>query len=131
MSNEHPNIEVLKRFDPRNPAVSMEVIADDAVFHFINPKLPQIQGDYVGPKGFAEFFGKLGALSKGSFKVTPVTSIPMGDELVVSHIVDSMVIHGRQMEADAVIVWRILDGKIREAWDIPAMNTARIAEPAN
>ena len=28
-------------------------------------------------------------------------------------------------DVDAVVVWRVVDGQIREAWDIPAVNTVR------
>ena len=33
------------------------------------------------------------------------------------------------MEIDAIVVWHITDKKIKEAWDIPALHTARIIEP--
>ncbi len=131
MIKEHPNIEVLKRFDPNNAAATTEVIAEDAVFHFINPKLPQLQGDYVGPEGFVDFFRKMAELSKGTFKVSPVSGTMMGDEMAVTHVVDTMEIRGHEMEVDAVVVWRILDGKIREAWDIPALNSARFVKAAS
>ena len=36
-----------------------------------------------------------------------------------------MVIEGAPIEIDAVVVWRIVGGQIAEAWDIPAVNTAR------
>jgi len=29
------------------------------------------------------------------------------------------------IETDAVVVWRIVGGRLAEAWDIPAVNTAR------
>lgn len=39
-----------------------------------------------------------------------------------------MILNDQKLEIDAVVVWRILDGKIKEAWDIPAVNTAEISE---
>jgi hypothetical protein len=35
---------------------------------------------------------------------------------------------GRLIELDAVVIWRIVDNKIAEAWDIPAINTIRSSE---
>ena len=29
------------------------------------------------------------------------------------------------LDVDAIVVWRIVDGRISEAWDIPAINTVR------
>lgn len=66
--------------------------------------------------------------TKGTFKANPVSIPPMGDELVVAHVKDTMVMmvmEDRQMELDVVVVWRIVDGKATEAWDIPAINTVR------
>jgi hypothetical protein len=33
------------------------------------------------------------------------------------------------MEIDAIVVWCIIDGKIKEAWDIPIVHTAKILDP--
>ncbi|MEW7291039.1 nuclear transport factor 2 family protein [Aquimarina sp. 2304DJ70-9] len=126
MNKEHPNIGVLKRFNPANIAASAEVLSEDAVFHFFNPELPEVEGDYLGLKGFMDFFKKMAGNTGGSFKVNPVSITPMGDELVVTHVKDTMVLKGKSMEIDAVVVWRIIDGKIKEAWDIPAVYTAKV-----
>ena len=129
MDKMHPNIAVLQQFDPNDTSGSLEMVAEDAVFHFFNPKLPEVQGDYVGPEGFQAFFNIMGGLSGGTFKVNPISIIPFGDELVVTHVKDNMVLNGQQMELDAVVVWRIVDGKITEAWDIPAINTPKFISP--
>ena len=128
MKKEHPNIAVLQQFNPANIADSIGIIAEDAVFHYFNPKLPDMEGDYLGRQGFMEFFGKIAGQTKGTFKVTPLSITAMGDEMVVTHVKDSMNINGQQLEIDAVVLWRILDGKIKEAWDIPAVYTAKILE---
>jgi hypothetical protein len=36
-----------------------------------------------------------------------------------------MVLEGIPLEIDVVVVWRIVDGKIVEAWDLPAVHTIR------
>ena len=128
MEKVHPNIVVMQQFNPADIASSAKIIAKDAIFHYNNPMLPDMQGDYLGRQGFMEFFGKIAGQTKGTFKVTPLSITPMGNELVVTHVKDTMTINSRQLEIDAVVVWRILDGKIKEAWDIPAVYTAEILD---
>ena len=41
MNTMHSNIAVLQQFNPANIAGSGNVIAEDAVFHYFNPRLPQ------------------------------------------------------------------------------------------
>lgn len=124
MGTMHPNIVLLQQFNPANIAASTGIIAEDAVFHYFNPMLPDMQGDYHGRQGFMEFFEKIASKTEGTFKVTPLSISPMGDELVVTHVKDNMTLDGEQIGVDAVVVWRIVDGKITEAWDIPAVYTA-------
>lgn len=45
----------MKKINPANIA-SAEVLAQDAVWHYINAELPDVQGDYVGLKGYQTFF---------------------------------------------------------------------------
>ncbi len=123
MTKEHPNISVLEKFDPTNLAGSADVLAENAVWHFFNPLLPDVQGDYVGLKGFQAFFGKLGGKTDGTFKVNLISTIAVGDELVVTHSKNSMILEGRPIETDVVVVWRIVDGLITEVWDIPSVYT--------
>lgn len=124
MNEIHPNIAVLHQFNPANISAARSIIAEDAVFHYFNPMLPDTQGDYIGRQGFMAFFGALAGKTEGTFRVSPLSVTPMGNELVVTHVKDNMDLNGRQIEVDAVVVWRIVDGKIREAWDIPAVYTA-------
>jgi predicted SnoaL-like aldol condensation-catalyzing enzyme len=128
MNREHPNIEVLKRLDLTNMAASAEVIAEDFVWHYFNTELPEMQGDYSGIEGFADFFRKMAGTTGGTFKVNLISATPMGDELVVTHVKDTMYLKGQQMEIDAVVVWSIVEGKIKEAWDIPAVHKVKVLE---
>lgn len=125
MTKEHPNISVLQKFDPTNIAGSADVLAEDAVFHFFNPLLPDVQGDYVGLKGFQAFFGKMGELTDGTFKVNPISATAIGDELVVVHTKNTMSLENQQIQTDVVVVWRIVDGCITEVWDIPSVYTSQ------
>ena len=122
MTETHPNVALLSRFDPTNIAGTADILAENFVWHFFNPRLPDLQGDYVGRTGLQDFFEKMGNLTEGSFKVNPVSITTVGDELVVVHVKDTMVLEGTPIEIDAVVVWRIVDGKIVEAWDIPAVH---------
>ena len=128
MDTTHPNIAVLQQFNTANISASIGIIAEDAIFHYYNPMLPDLQGDYLGRQGFMEFFEKIAGKSKGTFKNTPLSITSMGNELVVTHVKNTMTLNDQQIEIDAVVVWRILDGKIKEAWDIPAVYTAKILD---
>ena len=124
MNTMHPNIAVLQKFNPSNPADAADVIAADAVFHFFNPLLPDVQGDYVGLRGFQDFFEKMAGQTGGTFKVNPMSITPVGDELVVVHTKNTMTFADQQIETDVVVVWRIVEGLIREVWDIPSVYSA-------
>ena len=123
MTTEHPNIALLEQVDPDNIAESTHLFAEDFVLHFFNPRLPNVQGDYVGPTGFQDFFERLAGPTGGTFQVEPISVTAIGDELVVSHVKDRMQLDGQSIEIDAVVVWRIVGGYIAEAWDIPSVYT--------
>ncbi len=120
MNEEHPNIALMRTVDPRNIGES-DVFAEDVVFHFFNPKLPDIQGDYVGRAGIEGFFEKMSNETDGTFTVTPVSVTAAGDELVVMQTVNTMTLKDEQVKTDVVLVWRIVDGRITEIWDIPSV----------
>lgn len=126
MTEEHPNIAVLKKFNPADVAGSADVLAEDVVFHYFNALLPDLHGDYVGRAGVQAFFDKLLKLTGETFKPNVVAVIPMGDELVVVHRKQQITMRERQIESDVVVVWRFVDGQIAEAWDIPSTHVARV-----
>ena len=115
MTTQHANILLLKRLDLKNLAACEELFAPDFVFHYFNPKLPDIQGDYVGLTGLQTFFKTIVAPSAGSFKVKPISVTAVGDELVVVHARNLVTIQGQDIKIDAVMVWRFVDGLIIEA----------------
>jgi ketosteroid isomerase-like protein len=126
MIKEHPNISILKKFNPADLNTVAEVLAEDFIWHYINPELSELEGDYLGLSGLTSFFQKLAGRTRGSFKVKPVSIIPMGDELIITHVKDTMSLDGKPMEIDAVVLWCIIDGQIKEAWDIPVVHTAKM-----
>lgn len=118
MTGEHPNISLMKRLDPGDMAGAKDLFAEDAVFHYFNPNLPDLNGDYVGADGIRSFFEKIGEKSSGTFKVNPISITAVGDELVVTQTRNTLCFEGHDVALDVVVVWRILDGRIAEVWDI-------------
>ena len=124
MTTEHANILLLKRLDLGNLTSCADLFAPDFVFHYFNPKLPDIHGDYVGLSELQTFFKNIRTVSAGSFKVNPISATAVGDELVVVHVRNSMTIQDQNIKIDAVVVWRFVGGHITEAWDIPSVYTS-------
>ena len=56
-----------------------------------------------------------------SFEVNLVSVTPVGEELVVLHRKQRMVLKGEDIDTDVVVVYRIVEGRIAEVWDIPAV----------
>lgn len=127
----HPNLSLLNKLDLQNLDACQQIIADDFVWHYYNPQLPELQGDYRGTEGLIEFFTRLGKRSHGSFHRNVIDARPAGDELVVVQVCNRMELHGNRFEVDAIVVWRCVGGKIAEAWDIPAVNTVRPVQDKN
>ena len=107
-----------------------DVFAADAVFHFANAHLPDLDGDHRGVDAIAGLFRRLASGSEVGFSVHPVSITPHGDELVVTCVTNTVGFPGVAIEVDAVVVWRVVEGRIQEVWDIPATSTAReITDP--
>lgn len=118
MAEEHPNIALLKRFDLRDPASWGEVMAEDVIWHYANPNLPDLNGDHVGRDGVRNFFQAIGARSGGTFNIHPFSVTPIGNELVVVQSWNTLVIEGDSIAVNVVVVWRIVRGVIVEVWEI-------------
>ena len=123
-TQEHPNVSLLKQLNLGDIAGAANLFAEDVVWHYFNPILSDVQGDYVGLAGIQDFFEKMGMLTRGTFKVEPISVTDFGDELVVAHTKNSMTLEGRPLEIDVVTVWRIVGGRIAEVWDIPSAYAA-------
>ena len=118
MSEQHPALAVLEQLDTGNMAASGHLFAEDAIWHYSNPNLPELQGDHVGPAGIAAFFATLGEKSKGTFRIEPVSATPVGPELVVVQSRNTLTLEDSAITVDVVVVWRIVAGRILEVWDI-------------
>lgn len=104
--------------------------ADEFVFHFFNAQLPDLDGDYHGFDGIAELFKRLGELGESGFRQVHHSLTACGDELLVAYATNTVGFDGTTIDVDAVVVWRVFDGQVHEAWDIPAVNTVRPAPSA-
>ena len=71
------------------------------------------------------FFAKLDKMSSGSFQVNPIDARAAGDELLVTQVCNRITLEEDAIEFDAVVVWRVVAGKIAEAWDIPSVYNVR------
>jgi ketosteroid isomerase-like protein len=121
----HPNLTILMKLDLQDLDACTDILADDFIWHYFNPKLPDLEGDYRGIEGLKGFFAKLGELSRGSFQVNPIDLRAVGDELLVAQVCNRITLGDDAIEFDAVVVWRVLDGKLAEAWDIPSVYKVR------
>ena len=59
----HPNLSLLEKLDIQNLDASTNIIAENFIWHYFNPRLPELHGDYHGVEGFKEFFAKLHEIS--------------------------------------------------------------------
>lgn len=123
MTDEHPNVSLIARLDLNDLDAAEDILAEDFVWHFVNPKLPDIAGAYKGLRGLQDFFAAMKARTNGSFQVNPISATPVGDELVVVQTQNSMTLEEQQITIDVVLVWRIVDGRLSEVWDIPSVHT--------
>lgn len=116
----HPNIALLNTIDIRNLDSCADAFAKDAVFHYFNPKALKLQGDYTGIDGIKRFFTTLDTVTDGTFSVRPINAWPVGDELVVVQTKNTLKWDGQITVIDVALVWRFVDGKVAEVFDIPS-----------
>ncbi|MGD1929546.1 MAG: hypothetical protein ACFB12_11610 [Leptolyngbyaceae cyanobacterium] len=128
MTNPQTNVSLVEQLPaliPNRLEEAREYFRDDFVWHYINPELPQLQGDYDGLEGLKTFFMKLGELTNNTFNVQIKQAYAVGHEFVMVHACPSMTIDDYAFETDAVVVWRMVDQRFKEAWDIPGLNSLR------
>ena len=121
----HQNISLMQKLDIQNLDACANIFADNFIWHYFNPKLPDLEGDYRGVEGLKSFFTKLDEITNSSFQSNVIDAWAVGDELVVTQVHDRLTVEGGTIESEAVVVWRIVDGKIAEAWDIPSVYNVR------
>lgn len=120
MTKDHPNIKLLLKLDIRDLDASAVLFSNDFVWHYFNPSLPDVEGDYFGVEGLKRFFKIIAGETNSTLKIELVSAKPIGEELVVVHARDTMVRKDSSLTIDDVVVWRIVDGQITEAWNAPS-----------
>jgi uncharacterized protein len=124
--NDHPNaarvMRVGEAIATRDLARAADLLDEEVVWHYLNPRLPEIVGDYRGLAGVKSLFEKLARRSQGTFSLQPLSITPAGDELVVAHVKVSLELDGERVETDAVVVWRVYQDRFTEVWDLPAIH---------
>jgi uncharacterized protein len=127
---EHENIAIVRRIGAAIQSGTISAANDalqpDLVWHYFNPRLPELAGDYYGTSGVERFFALLATKSKGTFSVEPVAAHAFGGELVVTHGRVSLTLEDRNITTDVIAVWRIRERRVAEVWDIPVVFTAQI-----
>ncbi len=130
---QHPNVAVVTQVGAvmlnQFTTPHEHLFAPDFVFHYVNSQLPDLDGDYAGIDGLRRFFVELAGRSEGTFTVKPISVTSFGDEFVVVHSTNTLTIDTTELELDAVVLWRVFDGQVHEAWDVPAVNTVRQTRP--
>jgi ketosteroid isomerase-like protein len=116
----HPNAALIMQLDPSDLTANPDLFAANFVWRYFNPHLPALQGEHAGVEGLKTFFSRLAALSDGTFKIEPVSITPFGNELVVTHSRNTLNFEGEALTLDAIVVWRVVNGRLAEAWDIPS-----------
>ena len=111
MDTDHPNIQLMKQLDLGDLASAKDLFAENVVWHYFNPNLLEVQGDYVGLNGIRSFFQTIGGKTRGTFKVEPVSITAVGDELVVVQARDTLTFQGRLLVCDACIDIGIVPAK--------------------
>ncbi len=90
--------------------------------------LPDMQGDYVCLDGVRSFFEAIRQKSRGTFKVQPVSTTAVGDELVVVQTRNTLTFQSHSTALDVVVVWRFVDGRIVEVWDIVPVRPTEVQD---
>lgn len=129
MTSEDPKLTLLKRLNFSDLDSCAECFTEDLVWHYYNPRLPDLAGDYRGVSGLKRFFETLSGFTGGTFVRQTISVTPWGDELLVMCNKNRMTLQGTAIETDVVLVWRFVDGRVAEVWDIPSAYSGTREQP--
>ncbi len=101
--------------------VETGVIADDFVWHYVNPQLPDLTGDYQGVAGLRSLFSNLQTISGTTFSSTSLETLAIGHEYVTERLQLMLSLGDVQIETDSIVVMKVAGGQIHEGWDIPSV----------
>jgi ketosteroid isomerase-like protein len=117
--SEHPNATLVRgaydAFGKGDIAALDDVFAEDIRWH--EPGRNQLAGDYQGRASVYELFGRLMALTEGSFRME-VRSLLADDDYTMT-MVDVSAHRGQDsFTVTNVHVSRMADGKVAEFWEM-------------
>ncbi len=120
---EHPNAELWRKgqeaFSRRDFDSLKEFWAEDIVYHF--PGASHIAGDHRGLQSVLAFFAKLVEMN---VQVAEVHDVLASDEHVVALVRATASRPGKELSFNQANVYNVRDGKVTEAWLLPAEQTA-------
>ena len=116
---EHPNAELWRKgqeaFSRRDMDSLRTFWADDIVYHVTggNP----IAGDHRGLDAVLALFAKLVEMN---VRIVEVHDVLASDDHVVALLRGTASRHGEELSVNQANIYHVRDGKIREAWLLPA-----------
>jgi len=124
----HPNEELVRRgyeaFSRADVPAVLSLFGPDIVWHV--PGRSLLAGDYNGPDGVLEFFGKLVEMTAGSFRID-IHDVLATDDHVVALVKTSGTRNGTPFTFDDAHIWHVQDGRATEFW---GLSTAPYEEDA-
>ena len=69
-----PNISLIEKLDIRNLDACTNIIADNFVWHYFNPRRPELESDYREIEELKGFFAKLAEISNGGLQANVIDS---------------------------------------------------------
>ncbi len=117
---EHPNIALWRKgqeaFARRDFGVVGDVFSEDVVYHF--PGTHPFAGDHRGLDAVVQFLARM--VSETNVQITEVHAVMADDEHVVALLRLTAKQGDEQRSFDQANIYHIADGKITEAWLLPA-----------
>ncbi len=114
---EHPNVETIRRgyelFNKGDMDALRELFAEDVTWHV--PGRSSIAGDYKGREATMAYFGRLDELTGGSYQAE-LHVVVGNDEYAVSIDHSSATRGEAGYDANELVVFRLSDGRVVEAW---------------
>ena len=114
----HPNEELLRKGYDAFASYDLDTIralfADDIVWHVVGGR-NQLSGTIKGKDEVFGWFAKLLTLSEGTFKINVHDVIANDDHAVVLSN-DTAQRGDKRLDVQAVAIYHIEDGQVKEAW---------------
>ena len=115
-STQEDNLDIVRRAIEADP----EAVAENIVWHFQSPipsEVMHFEGRQIVMKDWPQF---LHDLTGGSFAKRLINTWAVGVDLVVAHFEVDMTIDGVHRQGSTVVVYRLGEGGVIEAFDIPS-----------